>query len=1151
MHSADIDPACDAPVDSVETADKDVTLRQRLKAMMLRVAYRIFHLFGEFTALALGLIFFWTCAINILVSQKTLDISFLKPNAALWFASAFDGQTADVGTMILEWNAVDNTITFEATNIVVKDASEAPIQTINRLQSDLALRDVLRAKLDPIAILINGGQLTYKRGEDGRVIAGLGTPSTVGALGPVWSGGARTRKADTRNFQLERAQFRDVTIFVQDAVNDMDMTLLKSSLLINRADDKIQFEGEAILQAADADDQSDITIAGAISDNLQDFNLTLDMNAFNPIDVLPKAGPLSQGRILDATMDFNAIIKANAVTGLTALSLDVEVGEGRLVTADRRDAFRAAGLSADYNVEDMTLNVTELSIDSNQITANGTATLGGIGTPANGFFAAPLDYTLNMRDVRLDLTPKFDAPLLAKTLTSHGTWDKSLNLMAFNSFKADFGPYQFDLSGQLDRDDKGAPELVVVNGKINGTMTRENLLELWPSNYILGARNWIKNSVIKGDLSNFDIALRADAEALAQPALPNEALVMTFDLVNTDIRYIKTMTPVTGARGRGKLEGNRTSAVLDSGKVGNITLSNGTVEIPRIYPYGGQLNIAADGEGPVQDLLSLIDEKPFEYVSRYGVKSDNFTGSGKVRLSLSRPLRERISYSDIDYTMTGTLSDVTAPFALGDYSLNNGNVTMLVDRNSLSVKGPVRLGTWDADLAWNETFDAGATPTRYRINGVLGRDDLDGFGLGFREFIDGDIEVEIDAVADGLDISGASVTADLSDTDLRLGPYWSKDAGVDAHMTGDMSFTKVAGLGLNNIQIQAPGLDVTGSLDLASDFRLINLDLSRAKIAGFIDATVQMKPSPEKDRFNALVTGNYLDVSPFVAGMVGGDGVQTLDVPILLTAALGRLALNEAYVLRDANVLFAHDGVGVRQARLKGVGENGDVTLDLQTDDEKLQRVLKVDIPSASDAAFAFLGLESVTAGLLKLEATMPITTIDGPIIGTVSMVDMQLVGAPIMTRILSLASLQGLADAMSGEGLRFETAEIPFSLEGYNLSIRDARASGPALGMTGEGEMNFSEKTMDVNGVLVPAYTANSLLGDIPLIGDIFVGKKGEGIFALNYTVRGPFEKSQVAVNPLSALTPGFLRRIFSPQREKLPEQVIETIESVRPTTD
>ena len=104
---------------------------------------------------------------------------------------------------------------------------------------------------------------------------------------------------------------------------------------------------------------------------------------------------------------------------------------------------------------------------------------------------------------------------------------------------------------------------------------------------------------------------------------------------------------------------------------------------------------------------------------------------------------------------------------------------------------------------------------------------------------------------------------------------------------------------------------------------------------------------------------------------------------------------------------------------------------------------------------------------------------------------------------------------------------------------------------MTGAGEINFTSKVLDLDGALVPAYTANSLLGDIPVIGDIFVGKKGEGIFALSYTVKGRFDKMQIAVNPLSALTPGFLRGIFRTKRDKLPEDVIAEIESVKPKSD
>ena len=79
-------------------------------------------------------------------------------------------------------------------------------------------------------------------------------------------------------------------------------------------------------------------------------------------------------------------------------------------------------------------------------------------------------------------------------------------------------------------------------------------------------------------------------------------------------------------------------------------------------------------------------------------------------------------------------------------------------------------------------------------------------------------------------------------------------------------------------------------------------------------------------------------------------------------------------------------------------------------------------------------------------------------------------------------------------------------------------------------------------------AYTANSLLSEIPVLGDIVVGRKGECIFALSYLVQGDFDETQVVVNPLSALTPGFLRGIFKPKRENLSDDVIAEIKSVAP---
>ena len=60
---------------------------------------------------------------------------------------------------------------------------------------------------------------------------------------------------------------------------------------------------------------------------------------------------------------------------------------------------------------------------------------------------------------------------------------------------------------------------------------------------------------------------------------------------------------------------------------------------------------------------------------------------------------------------------------------------MTVDGQGMTVKGPVNIGPWQADLNWQETFDFGATPTRYKVEGRMNRDTLDSLGLGFREYI--------------------------------------------------------------------------------------------------------------------------------------------------------------------------------------------------------------------------------------------------------------------------------------------------------------------------------------------------------------------------------------------------------------------------------
>ena len=153
-----------------------------------------------------------------------------------------------------------------------------------------------------------------------------------------------------------------------------------------------------------------------------------------------------------------------------------------------------------------------------------------------------------------------------------------------------------------------------------------------------------------------------------------------------------------------------------------------------------------------------------------------------------------------------------------------------------------------------------------------------------------------------------------------------------------------------------------------------------------------------------------------------------------------------------------------------------------------------------------------------------------GPVIdGRMEITDLQVKSASAFARVLTLASLTGLLEVLNGEGLRFARADVPFRFHDGMLEVIDARAFGPSLGITLDGEINGDADEISMFGTLIPAYTINSVLGEIPLIGTLLVGRQGEGVFALTYGISGPVERPVITVNPLSALAPGFLRNFFA----------------------
>jgi hypothetical protein len=151
-------------------------------------------------------------------------------------------------------------------------------------------------------------------------------------------------------------------------------------------------------------------------------------------------------------------------------------------------------------------------------------------------------------------------------------------------------------------------------------------------------------------------------------------------------------------------------------------------------------------------------------------------------------------------------------------------------------------------------------------------------------------------------------------------------------------------------------------------------------------------------------------------------------------------------------------------------------------------------------------------------------------------MTDVRLRNAPLLAQLLSVASLRGLADVLSGDGVLFTKVDAPIVLGQGRIDLPGLRASGPAMGLTARGWVAPGKSELSLDGVLVPSFGVNSVLGGLPIIGDLFVSRRGEGVFAPTYSVRGTFERARVSVNPIAALTPGVLRRIFENPTEAPP---------------
>ena len=1124
----------------------------RLGSVFSKIIYRIDRIFGDIVAVLLGLGILGLWFASAVLDKQSTDLTVLRPNIKTWFADAFDGRDAEFGRLELAWLPVDDHFV-----VTIEDA-EIRGQDGELLEKFVLLRSVFEPGQDFISrprlvnAQIQGGVLTYLEDKNGFITVGLGPPEAVGRIGPSYRTGASPRSKRDFNADiqgLEFIQIEDVKVYIKNAVSGINLTSNIESLRANLSD-----LGAITVSAKGTVDQKydlmPFTVSSVFDAGLDSVKLRFGLDGARPDIIAPAKGRFWELQGLEASVNLLADIDYTKADGLRSASIDVSVLPGQFMMhrelRSRAFPFERLNMRASLALGDERMDVETLDLKSPNLSFNSSGFLTELGNLSDGDVNSSPIFNLKFRNMRLDMTPNFEAPISVKQLNLIGQADFDSRRLDISKGRLRLFESTHDFDGTVMLENNNRLKTVLFNSKMSGALQPDQFLSLWPVESFGGARRWIDRSITGGNITQLEAEIAFDENFFDDRLLTEDRLKLLFSGNDTSVRFIETMPQAVEVAGGGQLLGNNLGLTINSGRIDGFAITGGTVEIPRLLPKGGDIIVNAYGQGEASELLRLADFPPFQIASRYNVDPQDLEGNGLVSVNVVRPLLEFFPREEIQYQIKGDFVNATAPFELGDYKITNGTLSIDANKERVLMKGPVDIGPWRADVLWQETFGENAQPTQYQASGEINADILDKLGIGSRTWFDGTADLKIDAVGRGRDILGANINLDLTDSELSVERVWMKASGDPASFSGQLSREADGSYIVDDAKIMGTDLDVNGRVEIEPDYKLREINLSNVSIDSLIDGAVKITPNRLAGRLGVELDADYLDISPWTEDLFA-ERQSNLDVPLTLDGQVKSLILDEFYPVLDSEIYFVHTGEVIETARLEAFSDGKPLKLELTTR-EDLKRQLNILIPDASKAVSAFIGLDNTSGGKLEITANLPAAGQEGAYVGEADMRDFKLKEAPALAQLLSLASLKGLADTLSGGSMDFDRFKLPFTMLGDNIAVRDARLYGPALGMTGNGDIDLGLRVLDFDGTLVPAYTANSILGDIPVLGELFVQEKDGGLFALTYTVSGPFEKTQIAVNPLSALTPGFLRGIFKRDRSKIDDAMKEAIEDIAP---
>ena len=729
--------------------------------------------------------------------------------------------------------------------------------------------------------------------------------------------------------------------------------------------------------------------------------------------------------------------------------------------------------------------------------------------------------TLTTKQGTLGLPGLYPAPIPLQALTLQAAYDAASETLDISALQV--------RQGEVSANARLSIEDLFGVAKVTFQASTENfpgsqLEHYWPPRLGIDARAWIIKNLEGGSVPKATVELAASIDLSDPQSLALTRLRGGINFTGVTAHYFRPLPPVVQINGRAEFDQTKFDITFDSGRLNDLIFSKSTARFLDLDTGQKRAAIEVSARGPIRTALEVLNHEKLALTQRIGLVPNTVTGLADTRVRFAFPLTHSLTLNQVDFTASGTMEGVGIPGVAFDHALSEGVLTLDLTREGMRVNGTGLLAGASANVTLDEVFtERSRIRQRKHLTGIFDDAAITNLGLPSFMTLEGPVMVDVEMLnlADG----NAEVSAllDLRDTDMAIPALkWSKPAGAAGRVRFllDMQADQVQSL--HSASLLAADLGI----DLAADFQsdtgvlkriLINqLVLGDSTMAGVINAR------PE-GLFEATLSGDRLDIQRFLE--VEPAEPSTPSPPISINARFKEILIGALPPITDTILTLHHNGRLLNDIQLTGqIGDEPITIAYAVADGAKRFEILSEDagrVLRGFDILDSIEGGRLAVAGITTGQGDSAHTTID------LSIQEFGLINAPLLAQLLNAAFLPGLVDTLRGRGIRFESLNAKISVTRERAEILDALAFGSSLGISASGGINHLARTIDMNGMLVPAYGLSRLIDQIPILGHILTGGEKEGLLAAEYLLRGSLDSPTVTVNPLTAFAPGFLRAL------------------------